>query len=42
MVGSLLHAAKATCPDIVHAVGLVSKFNAALTQTYLTEVKKIF
>ena len=29
MVGSLLHAARVTCPDIAHAVG---KFNAALTQ----------
>ena len=32
MVGSLLHAARATRPDIAHAVGLVSKFNSAPTQ----------
>ena len=29
MVGSLLHAARATRPDIAHAVGLVLKFNSA-------------
>ena len=28
-VGSLLHAARATRPDIAHAVGMVSKYNAA-------------
>ena len=42
MVGSLLHAARATCPDIVHAVALVSKFNSAPTQAHLTAVKRIF
>ena len=42
MVGSVLHAAKATHPDIVYAVGLVSKFNAALTQAYFTAIKRIF
>ena len=42
MVGSLLHAARATRPDIVHAVGLVSKFNSAPTQAHLTAVKRIF
>ena len=42
MVGSLLHAARATRPDIAHAVGIVSKFNAAPTQAHLTAVKRIF
>ena len=42
LVGSLLHAARATRPDIAHAVGVVSKFNAAPTQTHLTAVKRIF
>ena len=38
MVGSLLHAARATRPDIAHAVGVISKFNATLTQAHLTAV----
>ena len=42
MVGSLLHAARATRPDIAHAVGVVSKFNATPTQAHLTAVKRIF
>ena len=42
MVGSLLHAARATRPDIAHAVGLVSKFNSAPMQAHLTAVKRIF
>ena len=42
MVGSLLHVARATRPDIAHAVGIVSKFNAASTQAHLTAVKRIF
>ena len=42
MVGSLLHAGRATCPDIAHAVGVVSKFNATPTQAHLTAVKRIF
>ena len=42
MVGSLLHAARATRPDIAHAVGIVSKFNAAPTQAHLMAVKRIF
>ena len=42
MVGSLLHAARATHPDIVHAVSTVSKFNAEPTQAHLTAVKRIF
>ena len=42
MVGSLLHAARATCPDIAHAVGTVSKFNAEPTHAHLTAVKRIF
>ena len=39
MVGSLLHAARATRPDIAFAVSTVSKFNAAPTQAHLTAVK---
>ena len=42
MVGSLLHAARATRPDIAHAVGMVSKYNAVPTQAHLTAVKRIF
>ena len=38
MVGSLLHAARATR----HAVGIVSKFNAEPSQARLTAVKRIF
>jgi len=41
MVGSLLHATKATHPDIAHAVGIVSKFSATPTQAHLTAVKRI-
>ena len=39
MVGSLLHAARATCPDFAHAVGTVSKFNSAPTEVHM---KRIF
>ena len=42
MVGSLLHAARATRPDIAQAVGVVSKFNAKPTEAHLTAVKRIF
>jgi len=42
MVGSLLHAAKATRHDIAHAVGKVSRFCTAPTQAHLTAVKRIF
>ena len=42
MVGSLLHAARATSPDIAHAVSIVSKFNAKPSQAHLTAVKRIF
>ena len=41
MVGSLLHVSKATRPDIAHAVGIVSKFNAKPTEAHLTAVKHI-
>jgi len=41
MVGSLLHAAKATRPDIAHADEKVSRFCAAPTQAHLTAVKTI-
>ena len=42
MVGSLLHAARATCPDIAHAAGIVSKFSNEPTVAHLTAVKRIF
>ena len=42
MVGSLLHAARATRPDIAQAVGVVSRFNAEPTEAHLTAVKRIF
>ena len=42
MVGSLLHLARATRPDIAHAVGTVSKFNSDPTEAHLTAVKRIF
>ena len=42
MVGSLLHAGRATHPDIAFAVSTVSKFNAAPTQAHLTAVKWIY
>ena len=41
MVGSLLYAATATRPDIAHAVGVVSKFNARPSEAHLTAVKRI-
>ena len=40
MVGSLLHAARATRPDMAHAVVIVSKFNAAPTPVHLTAIKE--
>ena len=42
MVGSLLHAARATRTDTSQAVGMVSKFNAEPTEAHLTAVKGIF
>ena len=42
MVGSLLYVATATRPDIAHAVGVVSKFNAKPSEVHLTAVKRIF
>ena len=42
MVGSLLLAARATHPNIAHAVEIVSKFNAEPTQAHLTTVKRIY
>ena len=41
MVGSLLYAAMATRPDISHAVGVVSKFNANPSEAHMTAVKRI-
>ena len=42
MVGSLLHLARTTHPDIDHAVATVSKFNSEPTEAHLTAVKRIF
>ena len=42
MVGSLLHLAGATRPDIAYAIGVVSKNNANPTEAHLTAVKRIF
>ena len=42
MVGSLLYVATVTHPDIAHAVGVVSKFNAKPRKAHLTAVKRIF
>ena len=39
MVGNLMHAARATRPDIAFAVSTVSKCNAAPTQAHLTAAK---
>ena len=41
MVGSLLYIAMATRPDIAHAVGVVSKFNANPKEAHFTAVKRI-
>ena len=41
MVGSLLYIAMATRPDIAHAVGVVSKFNANPKEAHFTAVKTI-
>ena len=41
IVGSLLHAAIATRPEIARAVGVVSKFCTNLTQNHLTATKRI-
>ena len=41
IVGSLLHAAITTRPDIAQAVGVVSKFCANPTQSHLTAAKRI-
>ena len=42
MVGSLLYASINIRPDIVQAVGAVSKFNSCPTEAHLTAVKRIF
>lgn len=39
MVGSILHAARATQPDIAYVIATVSKYNAAPTEAHLTTVK---
>ena len=40
MVGSLLHAARATRPDISHTVGVVFRFNSNPSEAHLTAVKR--
>ena len=42
VLGSLLHEAQGTVPDIAHPVGIVAKLNAESTQAHLTAVKRIF
>ena len=42
MFGSLPHLARATRPDIAHAITTVSKFNSEPTEAHLTAVKRIF
>ena len=42
MVSYLLHAARATRPDIAHAVGIVSKFNSTPTEVPMKAVNRIF
>ena len=41
-VGSLMHAMVWTCPDIAHAVGMVSRHAAAPGQAHMTAIKRIF
>ena len=41
-VGSLMHAMVWTCPDIAHAVGMVSRHAAAPRQAHITTVKRVF
>ena len=41
IAGSLLYTAIATRPDIVHAVGMVSKFSSSPTEAHLTVAKRI-
>ena len=40
LVGSLLYATIATCPDIAQAVGVVSKFNSRPSSAHLTAAKQ--
>ena len=42
LVGSLLHATRATRPDITHAVWIVSKFNSTPTEVPMKAVNRIF
>lgn len=39
LIGSILYVAMVTCPDIAHAVGVLSRFNAAPTKTHITTAK---
>ena len=41
MVGSILHASRATRPDIANAIAIVSKYNATPTEAHMTAVKRI-
>ena len=42
MVGSLLYIAMGTRPDIVQAVGVVSKYNSKPSEARLIAVKRMF
>ena len=41
MVGSLLYLAAATRPDILYAVGILSRFSSAPTKTHFTAAKRV-
>ena len=41
MVGSILHLARATRPDTLHSVAVVSRYNSSPTVTHFTAVKRI-
>jgi hypothetical protein len=41
MIGSLLYITS-YCPDIIHAVGMVGRYQAAPKQSHLQDVKRIF
>ena len=41
LVGSLLYAAMATRPDIVHAAGMLGRYNSAPNKAHLTAAKRV-
>ena len=41
LVDSLLYAAMATRPDIVHTVGMLGRYNSAPNETYMTAAKRV-